>query len=300
MKERIREFGRLIGLDAAQIDAAAHAFDRAPAEALRLADRVRSSGDAAAYVRAVRLDPQAGGAWTLAGALIMAGAAQEEYQALGIEMQVFVHTMSDIRIWADTYRRRTGFDGLGEIRWILHHCRLELFRLGRLQFERGHAPAAPFVPLRQRRLLPVRRGKPCLCVHIPEGEHLTASVCLASMEAALDFFPRYFPEERYAWFCCFSWLLYSGNRALLPPESNIVRFMDLWSPCFDYKNDAQAIERIWGHREKRAEDYSTDTRLRANARRWMEQGHSLGMGLGFRPVKGNGCAEICADKKRTP
>ena len=49
-----------------------------------------------------------------------------------------------------------------------------------------------------------------------------------------------------------------------------------------------------------AEDYSTDTRLRANARRWMEQGHSLGMGLGFRPVKGNGCAEICADKKRTP
>ena len=282
MEKAFEEIGARIGLDAAQIRAALHAYERDPKGASALVERVRTGGNPGAYLRAIHRDPETGGAWALAGALLMAQCAGEDYRARGIPQEIFMQTMSDIKIWADTYRRRTGCDGLGEIAWIVHHCRLELFRLGRLQFERGRVPAAPFVPLRRRRTLPLRRGSPCLAVHIPEGEPLDPAACRASLEDAPAFFARYYPAEHYEWFCCFSWLLYSGNRMLLPPESNIVRFMDLWEICFDWKNDAQAVERIWGRRERDVSRYETDTLLRANARRWMEQGNRLGMGLGFR------------------
>ena len=282
MMEYINELGRRIGLSAGQLSAVRRGYERDPERAEAIARELRKRGRGRPLRKAIKKSAKIGGELTLACALLMAEEAQREYQRLGIPPEIFDATMSDIRIWADHYKRDNGFDGLGEIGWIVHHCRLELFRLGRLQFERSRVRLGPCVPLRCRRSLPVRSGQHCLAVHIPEGEKLSPSRCRESFEASALFFRRFFPGEPVSCYSCCSWLLYSQNREFLPSGSNIVSFMDCWNVVFDIPDGKQAIERIWGRKERDPADYPVHTALQAGARKWLMDGHSLGMGLGFR------------------
>ena len=42
-------------------------------------------------------------------------------------------------------------------------------------------------------------------------------------------------------------------------DSNIVKFMDLFTPAYSTENDSQAIERISGERKSDINDYCEDT-----------------------------------------
>lgn len=278
--EPIKEMGYRLHLDESQIQAAGQAYADSPKQLAGQAAAARRSGDVRVFQRAIRADAQSGGAQTLAGALLMAGLALEEYRQMGIPEAVFDATMSDIKIWADRYRINTGLPGLGEIPWIVKHCRLELFRLGRLQFERAKVNFPPFRPIRYFSL-PVRRDEACLGVHIPEGEKLDIEACKRDFSDAPAFFQAFFPEEVYSCLTCFSWLLSSVYGNILPPDSNIVRFRGLWEIVWDVRGDRQALERIWdgGARSRR------DTLLRQRAAEWLEQGNRLGMGFGLRMIK---------------
>lgn len=278
--EQIRQMGVRLHLSDSQILAACRAYARDSEGLWEQAQKVRKSGNVAHCRRTLRSDTSAGGARVLAVALAMACQAEEDYQIMGITSEVFDATFSDIRIWADHYRAKMGVDGLGEIGWIVNHCRLKIFRLGRLQFERTIVHFPPFTPLHKRKLTSVRQGDHCLGVHIPEGEKLDIDACERDFTKAPNFFRRYFPNEQYTCFTCLSWLLSSVYGQILPQESNIVRFHALWDNVWDVHGDHQAIERIWSSGDRDARD----TLLQQQAAAWLDHGNRLGMGFGIRQI----------------
>ena len=76
---------------------------------------------------------------------------------------------------------------LGELSWLARHLGARLFRLGRLQF--CIAGAEHDIPS-----YGIKEGDTVIEVHIPEGERLTVEAAKASLEAAREFFPKYFPS----------------------------------------------------------------------------------------------------------
>ena len=68
-------------------------------------------------------------------------------------------------------------------------------------------------------------GDPVLYFHIPGGIPLDHAACGDSFKAAMDFFPRHFPDRPYKAFFCGSWLLDTQLEDWLPSGSNLVRFL---------------------------------------------------------------------------
>jgi hypothetical protein len=115
--------------------------------------------------------------------------------------------------------------------WLSLHFRGLLFRLGRLQFQRGRFPPDwpndASAPERDGTGDHPGPGALALNVHIPEsGGPLSPDACSTSFVQARNLFARSFPEEPYRLARCTSWLLDPQLAAYLPPTSNIVRFQE--------------------------------------------------------------------------
>jgi GNAT-like C-terminal domain/N-acyltransferase N-terminal domain len=136
-------------------------------------------------------------------------------------------TLTDLGRHLAVYRRIHGESGLDYPVWLRSHFRGALYQLGRLQFCRSQIPYEPAVL--ERLAARFRHGDPVLDLHIPEAGPLTPAACDRSLRWARDFFPRYFPAERYGVAICTSWLLDDQLAAYLKPTSNIVRFQRRFS-----------------------------------------------------------------------
>ncbi|GAA3431798.1 acyltransferase domain-containing protein [Kutzneria kofuensis] len=158
--------------------------------------------------------------------------AMERLRALGVSDDVMRDTFADVGAKALSYRLGHGVGGLDKQNWLVRHFRGQLFRLGRLQFERSTLPAdltgGP------------ETGSPVLDLHIAADGPLTPELVDASLRAATEFFPAHFPDEHYRHAICRSWLLDPQLRECLPAEANIVRFQRrfrLFAPAVECDED---------------------------------------------------------------
>ena len=67
-------------------------------------------------------------------------------------------------------------------------------------------------------------GDAILETHIPGGGNMTLDRCRESMAQALEFFPRYFPEQSFAGFACGSWILNPQLEQIYRQDSNMVQW----------------------------------------------------------------------------
>ena len=115
---------------------------------------------------------------------------------------------------------------------------------------------------------------------VPQDEPLTTEACLASFEMAKQFFVKDHPTR----LICHSWLLCPRLAELLPAESNIIRFMQLWTqePCKP-DNSVQAMERIFGFgfTADRLADAPEDSSLQRKAKRYLLDGGRLDACAGY-------------------
>ena len=210
----------------------------------------------------------------LAVILKLAVDVKTKYDEAGIDEKIYYDTMSDIKIWCEKIDNK----GIKEYMWLKNHVRFELFRLGRLQFQ--------LYPCKNRTLLynklPFNFGDNLIYIHIPEGEKLSQDKCKESISSAREFFAEYFPEFKYNFFFCESWLLFEGNKDFMKSDSNIVKFMSLFQHCYSVKVDVQAIERIYGKRKLIKKNYSENTDLQRRAKAYMLSGNKLGIGIAVR------------------
>ena len=105
-------------------------------------------------------------------------------------------------------------------------------------------------------------GDPVLHLHIPAGSPMDYAQCGESLCEALRFFPRHFPERRFVAFTCSSWLLDPQFEALLPPSSNIVRFLQEMYLLPGRSGNGGVLERVFGDSGIDLRQAPRDTTLR--------------------------------------
>lgn len=198
--------------------------------------------------------------------------AREEYRERGIPDSIFLDTMSDIKIWCENADNK----GIKNYGWLKNHLRLELFRLGRLQFQLYECKNRT---LNYKRL-PFPYGERLIYVHIPQGEKLGRERCIESFSMAEEFFERYFPEYKYKWYFCESWLLYDENKEFMAEDSNILSFAALFDHRYSMRVDVQTIERVFGKRRLLKSRYPEETSLQRSLKAYMLSGGKAGVGIG--------------------
>ena len=223
-------------------------------------------------LRLLREDPS-NGPTVLAAVLILAEEAKNYYLQKGISEKIFNETMADISIWAENYRRKTGYCGIDELGWIMNHLNLELFALGRLQFR----PSVFYDNDSWTKInnYPLKVGDNILEVHIPQGRSLLYEECDISFESASFFFKKYFNYE-FEYFTCHSWLLSPTLKEILPKDSNIINFQDRFTLIAVDKNDNQAEERIF---DKQFGSNSNSS-LAIKIKELKNKGINIGSGIG--------------------
>jgi hypothetical protein len=129
----------------------------------------------------------------------------------GIPADVSWRSLADLGQQVRVHRRTYGNFGLHTYGWMRIAWSGALYWLGRLQFN-----------------LQLDRGEWVLSTHIPATGPLTPDLVDASLREARTFFARHFPECPSTDFHCCSWLLDPELAAVLPTESNLVRFQRRW------------------------------------------------------------------------
>jgi hypothetical protein len=205
----------------------------------------------------------------------LADHALEKNHEKGISREITVNTLKDVNVWLDNYKAQYGETGLGEFSWLIYHYTGDLFKLGRLQYRL------------EKSLEGVPEGKYAIETHIPQGEPLTEEACLESFKTATEFFNKVFPETKVHYFMCDSWLLNPNLEKILKAESNIVRFMKLWTPIpFVSDNSAQAIERVFGFgfKKENIKNAPEETSLQRALKNYIISGGSMDLTAGYRKI----------------
>lgn len=202
---------------------------------------------------------------------------QKEYEVRKIPSKIYWDTMSDLGIWSEHCRRKTGALGLLNIGWLNLHMRLRLFRIGRLQFE-----TAVFEAEEGRNQL--ADGVQVLQVHIAEGQPLDHAACLESYRMAPLFFEEH-PEFHFTpkAFLCYSWLLHPNLREVLPPTANIIRFQSDYQIIYQDDDNTQTLERVFDIDKKNDSTpvFPQNTSLQKKVKAYLDQGGVLGSGEGL-------------------
>lgn len=236
--------------------------------------------------RRLRKNRADGAAFCLGFALAEAEHAFYRYKQLTIPDEIYYDTMQDISVWVNTCAREEGIVGLCELSWIRHALYLNLFRIGRLQyqfFKTNHIASG--IPPKVCAQVPIGSRQPVLNIHIPEGERLELSACQQSLKEAVAFFSAYFPQYAYRGFVCDSWLLDKHNAQFMRPDSNILRFASLFD-CVVQTNSEnnELIRRLWGIHTACREELAMlpeDTDLQKRAKQYLLSGGKTGNGYGF-------------------
>lgn len=193
------------------------------------------------------------------------------YKAHGIGDNIFWDTAEDIKIWCENNQNK----GLKNYRWLTNHLKGELFRIGRLQFQ-IYTCCNKTVDYSK---LPFDYGEKVIYIHIPQGEKLIYDDCIKSINYAKTFFKTYFPDYKFKYFFCESWLLYEGNAQFMKKDSNILKFASLFDIAYSVDEQSQAIERIFGERRENAYNYPEKTSLQKAAKDYIKNKNTLGLGI---------------------
>ena len=153
--------------------------------------------------------------------LYMCEALQDTYAEHGIDEAILLDTLSDIVRWCDEWSEIKGELSLGEIGWLSRSMNFYLFKIGRLQYC-IHSVSEKFTKFG------MKLGESFIGVHIPPAGPFDTETCVQSLDMAREFFAKHFPDMKYSYFSCLSWLLDDTLRELLPPQSNILKFAALF------------------------------------------------------------------------
>ena len=204
--------------------------------------------------------------------------SKAQYDTLGIPEIYFWDSMKDIAIWCDDYLTKYGVPGFKEWEWVGRSLRLEVIRIGRLQFEP--------IQLSQNVTLSGQTfgaGLSILDVHIPAGEPLTPEAALKSMNRAPEFYKTYFNKE-FSLLHCHSWLLSPDLKELLSAHSRIIQFQNLFTVYKTDNEERQAEERVFGFLSDDPNKYPESTSLQKAVKKYMLDGNEVMMGAGIRAV----------------
>jgi len=137
--------------------------------------------------------------------------AGEQYDRLGISRQIYLDTMGAFSRFVREHMESYGCYGFDRGSWTPRQVSCKLFRIGQLEYE-----------------LTELDGEPIVSLHIPTDVNLRPEILLPSMREGLAEFYRLFLDYQGKTVYCHSWLLSPQLKDLLPENSNILRFQELF------------------------------------------------------------------------
>ena len=147
---------------------------------------------------------------------------KQRYEEKGIPSDILYDTLHDVVIWTNTWSDLKGELYLGELDFLQVPFRMDLFKIGRLEFTKSQSWKN--VPSKN-----IQKGTNVSGIHIPAtGEPLAKDACIESIKRAKEFFKKFYPEFEYEHMVCYSWLLSDDLTRFFKPDSNIVRFGELF------------------------------------------------------------------------
>ena len=207
---------------------------------------------------------------------------KEQYDALGIPDKVFWDSMKDLAIWAEDYQEKHGVPGFGEWGWVAATMTMWVFRLGRLQFQSDRLEEDLICG---DRTYPA--GTAILNVHIPAGDPLDVEAVREAMDYAPRFYETHFGKT-FTLFHCHSWLLSPQLKEILPEDSRILQFQNLFEVCW-VDQERQAEERVFGSLAEDPATYPEETSLQRKMKAALLEGKHFGMGCGIRVITSAVC-----------
>ncbi len=184
----------------------------------------------------------------------------------GISRDVTIASLKDVNVWFKNYMTVNGKIGIAEFDWLWHHYTGRIFRLGRLQFH----------------IIEKDRHE-VINTHIPQDEPLTEDECIKSFNLARKFFGEIFPNQKPDRFICSSWLLNENLDKVLNENSNIVKFMRLWTKTREKDdNSAQAKKRVFGFDfDGNLQTAPENTSLQKNLKKYLLSGGTVNQTEGY-------------------
>jgi len=211
----------------------------------------------------------------------------ETYMVLadkGVDEDILAATYAEFATVAAAHKEKTGIYGIPQgilRRWLRRYVNGTIFRIGRLNFDIAESDRdyeiGGYV---------LKKGEPCISVHIPKGGRLCEDVCEQSYADARDVFEKCF-SMKPCFFVCYSWLLSPWLADVLPEDSLIVRFQKKYKIVSFDKSPGDMLTHIYPvtYAEvatKPVDEYSEDTMLRKKTKERMKQGKMIGYGTGIR------------------
>lgn len=200
--------------------------------------------------------------------LEMALDLKKDYDRLEIDEQVYIDTFYDITLWCHNCYQMYHEWGIDEVIWLRFHLCKEVFRLGRLAFQKILLPHD--IPAYGK-----KQGDEVIEIHVAQGEPLIYEACIVSLQQALSFY-----HMEQAWFWGESWLLHPALQHILPKHSNILQFQSLFHVYDIDETSHQGEERVFGC-VMQVSSYPEDTSLQKALKQYLAQGHTLGMARGI-------------------
>lgn len=200
--------------------------------------------------------------------LELAADIKNEYDRQGIDEQVYKDTFYDITLWCQNCYQTFHEWGIDELIWLRFHICMEVFRLGRLAFQK--ISLMKDIPQFDK-----KQGDEIIEIHVAQGEPLLYEECIHSLSQALAFY-----QMEGAWFWGESWLLHPALKELLPADSHILQFQSLFHIYEIDETSHQGEERVFGS-VKDIASYPETTRLQRSLKKYLSLGKSLGMARGI-------------------
>lgn len=260
-------------------------MERQPKRIERYAKRMYQRNDVVRLQALLKADRRKYAPMVLAVLLCAAEYTFAGYREHGIPEHYYYDMMADITRWVENGRQEYGVPGFSEIEWARNYITMNLFQLGRLQFQFSKVDLRGKLSRQELASLPIPNGAKCLYIHISKGEPLDREACLDSIRQAGEFFPRYYPEYDWKGYITRSWLLDPRLKALLPPTSRILQFQELFDIIHIGNDHSQAAIRfIWYRSGGDVAAYPEETSLQRSVKQYLLSGGTLGETFGMIPL----------------
>jgi hypothetical protein len=196
--------------------------------------------------------------------LIMGLETYNRYEEKGISQKIFFNTFKCFSRFVGEHLVSFNTYGFDREWWTPRQISMEEFRLGELEFE-----------------VESWKGDVVISVHIPSDAKITKENCLESYHQAKAFFAKYYPELRYEYFICDSWMLSPGLKEVLSTDSRILSFQQDYTIEEWNKEDPSYMEWVFKNTKLSFEEMPEETSLQRNIKSYIKSGGLIGSAFGY-------------------
>ena len=189
----------------------------------------------------------------------------EEYQKAGIKESVFAETMKFCTRFVVEHKRSHGYYAFTQAWWFPRQLSMQEFRIGELEYE--------FVDGKERRI----------DVHIPSDANMEPKHIQESFAQYRTFLEDYYPAWLEVEWYCDSWMLSPVLKQLLPEDSRILKFQNLFTVESVNYEVMEVLDWVYPGERKEPMDFSVlseKTSLQRNMKKFLMEGGKVGWAKG--------------------